>query len=317
MDAVLAHVIVYDYIDFRRYLLDWMESVKERRPKLGWQWLANQTRAALPARARPTASHLRNVVAGERKLNAEHAAALAPLVTNTPEEALCFQLLVAANQAPEGLERALATKRLMDLYDHLGVEPAHARSFRIFGNRAVPAVMKLAAYPGFVPDPQRIAAQLGGSVHPDEVRDALRILLQHGLLVSPAPGAPPRPAARPRFTKGPVGDLARLLVLDGALAEAHNRLARGPRAEGAVAPVCPVITGALPESWADRLRCLSEELQGRIDALIAGDLAQGGPDCAPEQVVLVVLGAIPASEALRASAVGALPSALGRRGKAS
>ncbi|MEN9787065.1 MAG: hypothetical protein RLZZ299_2329 [Pseudomonadota bacterium] len=249
---------LYAYVDYRAFLRDWFKARKAANPRFSHRAFARRAGQRSP-------SLLLHVIEGKRNLTAATCEAFARAVGFSDEEYLYFTALVDYDQATTADERARAWERISATRRYRDAARLQDEQLVFLSAWHHAAIHELASCPGFVPDAERIAAQLRHAVSASEARASLELLKTLGMLVSDEAGTL-RPAAAALVTshEGVAG--AARAYHAGALARASVELGRlgvDQRHFGAV-------TAAVPETLLPRLKREVARFQERILDLCEG-----------------------------------------------
>lgn len=176
-----ASIDVYRYLDYRALLADFYAQSKQRGR--GFSYRAFSRRAGLGA---PNA--LKRVIDGERNITPEMAQRFAAACGFAGKEAEYFCTLVELTQARTTAERQAHYEKLLSYRGYQRAQKLDAAKAAYHSQWYVPAVRELAASEGFREDPKWIASRLLPAIGVAEAEDALRILIELGLLVRDARG---------------------------------------------------------------------------------------------------------------------------------
>lgn len=188
------------YLDYRRFVRDWMSARKTGQRAASFAWVAR--------RAGCSPGHVKNVLDGRRKLQGDVLDGFCKALRLDSTEGEYFRALVDFNEAQAPTEAATAVARLASLQEQRGIQSLESVQLRYWSRWHYVAIREMAFCRGFRDDPDWIAEALRGRITPDEARNALDALIEVGLLVPQADG-PPRPASeapiiRTGFYKRPV-----------------------------------------------------------------------------------------------------------------
>jgi len=170
-----ASVAVWDYLDYHVYLREWVESEKERRPVVNYQWLAN--RSGFKSR-----SFLRLVALGEKNLPALATHRVSEAMGHDASEAAFFACLVALGNARSARDREHHLERLRTIPRPGRSRILGSEEFELFHKWYIPALRELAP---LMPDPgdwEALAARLDPPIRPEDAREGVRTLVDLGLL---------------------------------------------------------------------------------------------------------------------------------------
>lgn len=167
---------VLDFADYRKYLAAWFEAKKKENPRLSHRWFASELGTANP-------SVLANIVAGRRPLPAERVGAFCAVLGLAGLHAEYFAALVDFGNAAERAEADRAWATLAELRARALPPEVGVDSFGFLARWYIPAIHELARLPGFVEDPDWIAACMDPPLTPDEARHALDVCERLGFFV--------------------------------------------------------------------------------------------------------------------------------------
>jgi uncharacterized protein (TIGR02147 family) len=119
---------------------------------------------------------------GKRRVRAEHVEKLNRSLRLAGEEEKYFRLLVQHENAKTENERSDIESRLKLLRPSAEQSLLNEEKFHFVSDWMHMAILEMPELAGFRAEPEWIAQRLGGSVTPDQAEEALRRLLQLGLL---------------------------------------------------------------------------------------------------------------------------------------
>ena len=260
-DPEAQHPVVFDYLDFRKYLLDWFVWKKRVRPAWSQRQFASKGKLAHGS--------VGNVVSGLRHPSPETVEGFLRAMVLDAEEAGYFRLLVDLADA-DGTEARYPV--LESLFSHPGFERSRTLTQDLHDYLDDPltvVVRELSLFPGFVPDATWLAKRLTWDVTPAQVAEALERLGRLGLLVSGTLASAEGAAKRLETSAGAQGEAMfrhHLAVLDLA-----SRLLRKIPAESRYYGTATV---AVPVGRLDALRMrLHQHLRDLINDLDASNEA--------------------------------------------
>ncbi|MEZ4316334.1 MAG: TIGR02147 family protein [Myxococcota bacterium] len=172
----------YDYLDYRRYLADWFTSKKEANPNYSHRLFARKAGQKSP-------SLLHHVIEGRRNLTPQTTEAFVTALGLRTGEAQFFRLLVELDQAREVDARNRAWEQISATRRFREARTIEKHAFDYLSNWALPAIRELATRSDFRSDPEWVADQLRPRISPRDAKDALKILVDLGLLVEDDDGA--------------------------------------------------------------------------------------------------------------------------------
>ncbi len=174
-----AVVDVFRYRDYRKFLADYYDARKAR----GYSYRAFAKDAGIGA-----PNYLRLVIDGQRNLGPAMVDKFAKACALGADATAYFRALVAFNQASTPTAREQAFERLKGFRRYRRAQKLQLAQAAYYGNWYLPAIRELVRCVGFRADPEWIAALLRPAVKPSQVKRALQVLLDLGLVAIGADG---------------------------------------------------------------------------------------------------------------------------------
>lgn len=183
----MTDISVYSYNDFRKYLADWHAHRQERDPEFSKSEVSR--RLGLPR----TRSFFTDVLAG-RKVSPAFVDRFLEMLSLDRDEARYFRTLVRFNQAGTPEDRELAFDQIVGMtrVQRGALELDSYRYYRHWWNGAIRALLATGDY---TDDPAPVVRALRPAVTVGQVREALVLLQELGLVARDASGFL-RPARR-------------------------------------------------------------------------------------------------------------------------
>lgn len=166
----------YEFLDYRRYLAAWFEKKKEQNTRFSHRLFARLAEQKSP-------SLLHHVIEGRRNLTAQTTESFIKALSLRAGEAQFFRLLVELDQARDADARNKAWDQISATRRFREARRIDRGAFEYLSNWALPAIRELARRSDFRPDPAWIADQLRPRITTAEAADAIKILVDLGLLV--------------------------------------------------------------------------------------------------------------------------------------
>lgn len=163
---------IFEFDDYREFLKIYLEYYKSHRD-LSFRQLSKNLGFKSP-------NYIQKIVAGEREVSAESAAAIGNGVGLDGDERQFFELLVARANASSKAEAEIARLR-----KRAGTDVSHDQS--IFSSWLYGVVWELASARGVDASFDGLCAALKAVASPEEIKGALEFLLGRGYLVQTAP----------------------------------------------------------------------------------------------------------------------------------
>lgn len=256
---------VYQYLDYRLFLQQWLEAKQKATP--------GYTLSRFARKADCSYSHARNVLHKERDLHPPQLDGFIAALRLSNEEAEFFTLLVRYQQSESLLERAQTLQAITGSQRCREARPEQTEGFLALARLSCSAVYELAFSPDFLESPTWIADQLGVSVQ--EAESALNDLIAVKLLIA-EPGERLQPA-HPVLRADPKVRFSAMQVLQAAGIEAAEPALLGPGDTNHFYGVA----GAIPSSAVPKLRASANQLYNHLGAVIDGarsKLGEAGPN---------------------------------------
>ncbi len=171
---------LFTYADYRRYLADWI-AWKRSKGSFSMRWFARQSGFGAP-------NMLRLVIDGARNLSIHSIRKFATGLALADDEGAYFETLVLMNQARTVQERKQYYERLVGHPKRRKAEPLERGRLGFFQHWLGPVLYEMVRFPDFRPDPAWIADRLGSDLSVRDIRKALGLLRESGLVREEAEG---------------------------------------------------------------------------------------------------------------------------------
>lgn len=168
-----APVDVFKYRDYRAFLAAYYEHKKPAG--LSYRGFAKLAGLGAP-------NYLKLVIDGQRNLSAEMAERFARACKLNADATEYFKVLVALGQAKDDAERNVQTEKLAKFARFRASQRLDLAQKDYHSTWYIPAIRELVACPGFVEDPEWIAATLRPAIAPKQAAHALSVLTQLGMV---------------------------------------------------------------------------------------------------------------------------------------
>lgn len=167
---------IFSYTDYRQFLRDFYNEQKSINPQ----------RYSLRAMARwaglKSHSYFKMIMDGSRNIAPKSIGRFGSVLKLKQKEKVYFQTLVMYNQAKSEDERDLYFKKLFSLKLTHRFHDIDKDTLKLLSHHYVLIIREMVALPHFNENPQWIANALGNKISPREAKDAIRTLLNLGLL---------------------------------------------------------------------------------------------------------------------------------------
>lgn len=176
---------VADYVDYRAFLSVWFRAKKEQNPRYSHRLFARQAGYTNP-------SLLGLIIKGERNLTDTLLPGFMKAMGLDREAGATFRLLVDLDRARSLADRAHLIERLAARRRFEGARRLEDQGFAYLSRWTLPAIRELAGRDDFRLDADWVAARLRPRATLAEVREALDLLVEMGMLVPAADGGATR-----------------------------------------------------------------------------------------------------------------------------
>lgn len=173
MCIALEHL--FDYDDFRKFLQDYFEEQKKMRAVFSHRFFAAKAGFS-------SSSYCLNVIRGRFNLTPKSIEKIAKAMDFEPLQKAYFEALVQYNQAQQVDERENAWEQILQIRKQIEFTHVTTREQAYFSKWYYPVVRELAASSDWNGDYRVLARSVTPQITTDEARDAVKNLLEWGLL---------------------------------------------------------------------------------------------------------------------------------------
>ena len=173
MCIALEHL--FDYDDFRKFLQDYFEEQKKMRAVFSHRFFAAKAGFS-------SSSYCLNVIRGRFNLTPKSIEKISKAMDFEPLQKEYFEALVQYNQAQQVDERDQAWKQILQIRKQIEFTHITTREQAYFSKWYYPVIRELAADTQWHGDYRVLARSLTPQITTEEARDAVKNLLEWGLL---------------------------------------------------------------------------------------------------------------------------------------
>lgn len=173
MSIALEHL--FDYDDFRKFMQDYFEEQKKMRSVFSHRFFAAKAGFS-------SSSYCLNVIRGRFNLTPKSIEKISKAMDFEPLQKEYFEALVQYNQAQQVDERDQAWKQILQIRKQIEFTHITTREQAYFSKWYYPVIRELAADTQWHGDYRVLARSLTPQITTDEARDAVKNLLEWGLL---------------------------------------------------------------------------------------------------------------------------------------
>lgn len=170
---------VFEYLDYRQFLRESYETRKAAQPAFSFRYIAGKIGL--------DPGSLAGVLKGRRRLDPALARPLAAVFNLNEYERDYFQALVLYCQAGTHAERTLLLEKVLRLRG-TRVKTVDARQFEFYQKWHYSAIRELLHCTPFTGDFKRLARTLNPRITPQEAKEAVKLLLDLGLVIKDEDG---------------------------------------------------------------------------------------------------------------------------------
>ena len=173
MSIALEHL--FDYDDFRKFMQDYFEEQKKMRSVFSHRFFAAKAGFS-------SSSYCLNVIRGRFNLTPKSIEKISKAMDFEPLQKEYFEALVQYNQAQQVDERDQAWKQILQIRKQIEFTHVTTREQAYFSKWYYPVIRELAADSQWHGDYRILARSLTPQITTEEARDAVKNLLEWGLL---------------------------------------------------------------------------------------------------------------------------------------
>ncbi len=159
---------VFDYLDHRQFLRDWLSDAKKKWPKYSYRFIA-------PKIGFKSAGLLSQIIQGKTKLSEPFAQKFSDFMALSKAENQYFLVLVRYVDAPSWEERKFAYQKMISLRPS-GADRLNRSQFEYFDKWYYIALRELLNITGNAREPEHLAKLLRPPVTPAQVRKSIKLL---------------------------------------------------------------------------------------------------------------------------------------------
>jgi uncharacterized protein (TIGR02147 family) len=170
-----AHIILYNYHDFKVFLQDIFEYLKRSTYRFSMRKIAVLMGYSTP-------NLFQQILNGKRKLNDDGILRIAQFLELNKNETYFFKNLVKMGQAEKHEEKDIFYRKLSKAPRYGVLNKNSKDTYRYYSHWYYPIIRELVTTTDFVPDPSWVARRVSPPITPSEADRALRDLVKIGQL---------------------------------------------------------------------------------------------------------------------------------------
>ncbi len=174
METPLLRPDIYNFHDYRAFLLSWLRFLKESVAQFSVRKLAKDSGVS--------ESYLSMIISGERTLSEGQLAKLLPHLGLSQSEQMYLGWLRTVVESSDQEIRLEALKKIENFREDREMNPLEIETYHYLSNWHYVVIRELAALPDFKPDPRWIRSKLKTKVSLAQIRKGLDFLTAHGFI---------------------------------------------------------------------------------------------------------------------------------------
>lgn len=176
----LSPVDIFQYTDFRAWLKDVFQSLKDRDPKFSHRFILLRLNVK-------SSGWLADMLSGRRMLNRTHLLGLSRVLGLSPREELYFETLADYNQAKNLIEKNRAYEKILTFHE-IPKDIIESDRFEYFSKWYYSAVREYLLIEPFRGDFARLGRHIRPAISPAQARESIDLLERLGFIKRLASG---------------------------------------------------------------------------------------------------------------------------------
>lgn len=160
---------LFSYIDYRLYLSDYYQEMKENTRYFSYRWFAQKADISSPA-------FLKRVIDGDRNLTQNTVEKFIIGLGLENKEAEYFRILVAYNQAKTSVEKQKNYSQMLSMADFVKNHQLSADQYRYFEHWYSPVIRELVCMHDFQDNFSQLASLLSPPINTHQARTSVKLL---------------------------------------------------------------------------------------------------------------------------------------------
>ncbi len=171
---------IFDYSDYRAFLKDALQALKERDPRSSQRWVLQRL-------GLKSSGWLADMLAGRRNLSRPQASVFGQILALSAREELYFQVLVDNDQARTLPEKNRCYEKLLTFHE-IPKDLVDPDRFEYFSHWWIPAIREYLLIEPYRGDAARLASRIRPAISPEQARQAVELLERLGMVKRYASG---------------------------------------------------------------------------------------------------------------------------------
>lgn len=171
---------IFDFTDYRAFLKDALQALKERDPKHSQRWVLQRL-------GMKSSGWMADLLAGRRNLSRPQVPVFAQILAMTAREELYFQTLVDYDQAKTLPEKNRCYEKILTFHE-IPKDLVDPDRFEYFSHWWIPAIREYLLIEPYRGDPERLARRLRPAITAQQAAQAVEVLERLGMVKRYASG---------------------------------------------------------------------------------------------------------------------------------
>jgi uncharacterized protein (TIGR02147 family) len=170
---IKSMVNLYDYMDYRQFLRDYMDAQKKERSWFSFRFFAGKLEM--------DNSNLVKIILGKRHVSARNTIKIIEVLKLNPKESQYFKTLVAFNKAKKQKDIKVLFDKLVAL-KNLELKKLQPHQYEYYQKWYHSAIFTLLDYYPFKGDYKALAKQLSPAITPEQAEESVTLMHKLGLI---------------------------------------------------------------------------------------------------------------------------------------
>jgi len=170
---------IFEYLNYREYISDAFYALQAKDPDLSLRTFCKKAGFA-------STGTFRFIVTGKRKLSPKSRKKFSRAMLLSAQEEAFFNLLVDFDQEPDMNEKTKVYEKILSFRPYQGARPLEKEQYYYYSSWVIPTIREMVGLEGFQENPELIAKKIMEPTRASDIKAALQMLLNLGLIVRDA-----------------------------------------------------------------------------------------------------------------------------------
>ncbi len=167
---------IFGYLDYRKFVSDSFEELQRADPKLSLRLFCKKAGFS-------STGMFRFIVTGKRNLTSKSSKKLSRALRLTSQEESFFGLLIDFAQAQDAEGKKIVYEKILTFKPYQGARPLEREQYYYYSSWLVSTLREMVGLEGFKEDPEWLAKKLLEPTRASDIKAALQMLINLGLIV--------------------------------------------------------------------------------------------------------------------------------------